>query len=179
MFSAYHVDSPASAFSSEAGRFRARARGQSSQSLCGLWVSPSVVATTRTFAQTFRCGRRVRPDHREGRMAITTLPPYPAMASFSPGGKRRRGVDDFVKLGNVIQLGRPPNRIDLLSFISGVEFEDAWASRVHAELDGRRPAGLLPRLAIPDRKQGGVRPSKRPRRRCKAQGLRCRSSSAG
>lgn len=45
-------------------------------------------------------------------------------------------VDDFVKLGNVIQLGRPPNRIDLLTSISGVDFEDAWTSRVRAELDG-------------------------------------------
>jgi hypothetical protein len=45
-------------------------------------------------------------------------------------------VEDFVKPGNVVQLGRPPNRIDLLTSISGVEFDDAWASRVQAELDG-------------------------------------------
>jgi hypothetical protein len=45
-------------------------------------------------------------------------------------------VDDFVKPGNVIQLGRPPNRIDLLTSISGVDVDDAWSSRVQSELDG-------------------------------------------
>ena len=45
-------------------------------------------------------------------------------------------VEDFVKTGNVVQLGRPPNRIDLLTSISGVDFDDAWSSRVQAELDG-------------------------------------------
>jgi hypothetical protein len=36
----------------------------------------------------------------------------------------------------VIQLGRPPNRIDLLTSISGVDFEAAWSGRVPGELDG-------------------------------------------
>jgi hypothetical protein len=45
-------------------------------------------------------------------------------------------VDDFTTPGRVVQLGRPPNRIDLLTSISGVEFEEAWATRVAATLDG-------------------------------------------
>lgn len=36
----------------------------------------------------------------------------------------------------VIQLGRPPNRIDLLTSISGVGFDQAWESRTAGELDG-------------------------------------------
>ena len=36
----------------------------------------------------------------------------------------------------MIQLGRAPNRIDLLTQIWGLTFEEAWASRVPAELDG-------------------------------------------
>jgi hypothetical protein len=36
----------------------------------------------------------------------------------------------------VVQLGAKPNRIDLLTGISGVTFEEAWASRREAELDG-------------------------------------------
>ncbi|HJL20456.1 MAG TPA: nucleotidyltransferase [Sandaracinaceae bacterium LLY-WYZ-13_1] len=36
----------------------------------------------------------------------------------------------------VIQLGRVPNRIDLLTSISGVDFDDAWSTRVAGELDG-------------------------------------------
>jgi hypothetical protein len=37
--------------------------------------------------------------------------------------------------GKVIQLGRPPNRIDLLTSISGVEFDQAWSDRVESQLD--------------------------------------------
>jgi len=38
--------------------------------------------------------------------------------------------EDFEHSGTVYQLGLPPNRIDLITRISGVEFEEAWASRV-------------------------------------------------
>ena len=36
----------------------------------------------------------------------------------------------------IVQLGRPPNRIDLLTSASGLEFEDVWAASVEGELDG-------------------------------------------
>ncbi len=45
-------------------------------------------------------------------------------------------VDDFVTPGRVIQLGHEPNRIDLLTSISGVDFEDAWSTRVAGQIDG-------------------------------------------
>src|ERR1041385_1489333 len=41
---------------------------------------------------------------------------------------------DFQTPGMVVQLGMKPNRIDLLSTISGVTFEESWASRREAEL---------------------------------------------
>ncbi len=66
-------------------------------------------------------------------------------------------VDDFVKLGNVVQLGRPPNRIDLLTSISGVGFEDAWTSRIQAELDGL-PVCFLGWQSLIDNKQASGRP---------------------
>ena len=44
--------------------------------------------------------------------------------------------EDFLQPGNVVQLGRPPNRIDLLTSIDGVTFAEAWPNRVPAELDG-------------------------------------------
>ena len=43
---------------------------------------------------------------------------------------------DFLSADQVIQLGRPPNRIDLLTAITGVEFEEVWNDRIGAELDG-------------------------------------------
>jgi hypothetical protein len=44
---------------------------------------------------------------------------------------------DLTEPSRVVQLGRPPNRIDILTSISGVEFESAWASRAPADLDGQ------------------------------------------
>src|SRR5438552_12021050 len=43
---------------------------------------------------------------------------------------------DFTEPEQMIQLGRPPNRIDLLTSISCVTTDDAFGSRVAAELDG-------------------------------------------
>ena len=66
-------------------------------------------------------------------------------------------VDDFVKPGNVVQLGRPPNRIDLLTSISGVDVQDAWSSRVKSELDGL-PVCFLGWQSLIDNKQASGRP---------------------
>ncbi|MEO6188973.1 MAG: hypothetical protein ABIO44_00010 [Saprospiraceae bacterium] len=38
-------------------------------------------------------------------------------------------LEDFTKPGNVIQLGYPPLRIDLLTEIDGVTFEECFANR--------------------------------------------------
>jgi len=38
-------------------------------------------------------------------------------------------IDDFLKEGQVIQLGVPPYRIDLLNTIEGISFEQAWKNR--------------------------------------------------
>ena len=51
---------------------------------------------------------------------------------------------DLVASGRVIQLGHPPNRIDLLTSISGVDFDSAWASRVEASIDDQ-PVNLIGR----------------------------------
>ena len=56
-------------------------------------------------------------------------------------------VDTFTEPEKVIQLGRPPNRIDLLTSISGVSFEDAWPSRVDAQLDGA-PVWFIGKTAL-------------------------------
>jgi len=43
---------------------------------------------------------------------------------------------DFTRADQVIQLGVSPNRIDLMTFLSGVTFAEAWAERVYGNLDG-------------------------------------------
>ena len=45
------------------------------------------------------------------------------------------GVGDF-KQGTVVQLGQPPRRIDLLTAIDGVTFEECFARREQVELGG-------------------------------------------
>jgi predicted nucleotidyltransferase len=43
---------------------------------------------------------------------------------------------DFTTPNQVIQLGRPPNRIDLLTSITGVSSDEAFDTKVTADLDG-------------------------------------------
>ena len=45
-------------------------------------------------------------------------------------------VEDFTQEDQVVQLGVSPNRIDVMTFLSGVSFDEAWASREQGELDG-------------------------------------------
>ncbi len=40
--------------------------------------------------------------------------------------------------GLVFQIGVEPSRIDVLTSIDGVEFDDAWKDRVELEIDGLR-----------------------------------------
>lgn len=42
----------------------------------------------------------------------------------------------FEKLGAAFQIGLPPLRIDLITFISGVAFDDAWPNRIPSEMGG-------------------------------------------
>ena len=44
--------------------------------------------------------------------------------------------DDLTKLDSVIQLGYPPSRIDLLSSIDGVHFDQCFAKRLVLQIDG-------------------------------------------
>jgi hypothetical protein len=37
--------------------------------------------------------------------------------------------DDFARPGVVFQMGVPPGRIDILTELTGIRFEDAWATR--------------------------------------------------
>jgi len=43
---------------------------------------------------------------------------------------------DFTTPNRVVQLGNEPNRIDILTSISGVGFEEAWLTRVAGTVDG-------------------------------------------
>ncbi|WP_312696650.1 nucleotidyltransferase [Sphingobacterium mizutaii] len=44
--------------------------------------------------------------------------------------------EDFLRENYVTQLGYPPLRIDILNAISGVNFDDAFHTRLETEIDG-------------------------------------------
>ncbi len=44
--------------------------------------------------------------------------------------------EDFLEPEMVVQLGYPPIRIDILTSISGVSFEDCWTRRVSVDVGG-------------------------------------------
>ena len=45
-------------------------------------------------------------------------------------------ADDFLEEGNIIQLGYPPNRIDLITSLKGLMFENCYPERVQVEIQG-------------------------------------------
>lgn len=51
-------------------------------------------------------------------------------ASFGPR------AEDFLQEHKVVQLGFPPQRIDVLTGLTGVEAEELWTTRETGELDG-------------------------------------------
>lgn len=45
-------------------------------------------------------------------------------------------AEDFLNEGYVIQLGQPPNRIDLLTQVDGLEFSRCYPDKVIVEIEG-------------------------------------------
>lgn len=64
---------------------------------------------------------------------------------------------DFETEGNVYQVGLPPRRIDLLTSISGVTFDEARASRLAVEVGGMS-LSVLGRAALLVNKRATGRP---------------------
>jgi hypothetical protein len=45
---------------------------------------------------------------------------------------------DLTSPGTVVQIGVAPRRIDLLTTLDGLEFDDAWTRRMHVDVEGLR-----------------------------------------
>jgi hypothetical protein len=58
------------------------------------------------------------------------------MAVIEAFGFGQTGIkrEDFLQVDHVIQLGREPNRIDILTGISGVTFDEAWDNREQGKI---------------------------------------------
>lgn len=61
---------------------------------------------------------------------------WAALAAFgAPLAALQIHETDLVRPDTVVQLGLPPWRIDILTGVSGVTFEEAWAERIDAYFD--------------------------------------------
>lgn len=79
-----------------------------------------------------------------------------ALAAF---GAPMSGVseEDLSRPGIVVQVGVPPNRIDIVTSIDGVGFEQAWAGRVDA-VYGDVPIQVIGRRELIQNKRACARP---------------------
>jgi hypothetical protein len=57
-----------------------------------------------------------------------------ALTHFGFGGLGLK-ADDFTKMGQVVQLGHPPNRIDIINSPDGVEFTQCYESRIEFDIE--------------------------------------------
>jgi hypothetical protein len=79
---------------------------------------------------------------------------WQALATFgAPLASLGLTHDDLQQPNTVIQLGLPPNRIDLLTTISGIsDFDAAWDERAELEVRGQR-VPFLGRATLVDNKR--------------------------
>jgi hypothetical protein len=64
---------------------------------------------------------------------------------------------DFLASGQVIQLGQPPHRIDLLTSLTGISTDEVWQSIEPGELDGVQ-VHFIGRAALIKNKKATGRP---------------------
>lgn len=65
------------------------------------------------------------------------------------------GQEDFETPDTVYQIGLPPRRIDLMTSISGVDFDEAWRSRKTVEIEGMQVPFLGRDALIRNKKASG------------------------
>ena len=70
----------------------------------------------------------VRPNPANAELLVETLRDF-GFASL------RIAPQDLCQPDQILQLGVKPNRIDVITSIAGVSFEEAWASRVSGTID--------------------------------------------
>lgn len=83
---------------------------------------------------------------------------FAALARFgAPLQAAGVSAGDFAQPGLVYQIGLPPRRIDVLTQISGVTFDEVWESRMTADVGGL-PVSFIGRAALLKNKHAAGRP---------------------
>lgn len=93
----------------------------------------------------------IRPDLENAKKAWEALIDFGA-----PVEALNLSVTDLLKPGTVFQIGLPPRRVDILTEIDGVTFDQAWASRV-LERIGNLDVPFLGREALLQNKRASGR----------------------
>jgi hypothetical protein len=73
----------------------------------------------------------IKPSRENGQRVLRALHEFGA-----PISAHGISLDDLEKPDTVYQIGLPPRRIDIMTGISGVSFDDAWPSKVDVILEG-------------------------------------------
>jgi hypothetical protein len=94
----------------------------------------------------------VRPTVENARRALEALARFGA-----PVESAAITATELARPGIVYQIGLPPRRIDIMTALSGVTFDEAWASRATADLEGRTVA-FIGRAALLRNKEATGRP---------------------
>ena len=64
----------------------------------------------------------VKPSKENAQRIVTTLIEF----GF---GSLDINIEDFTKENSVVQLGFPPNRIDIMTNVSGIDFDECWQNK--------------------------------------------------
>jgi hypothetical protein len=91
----------------------------------------------------------VRPDEKNAGRVLNALSDFGAPLS-------ELTVADLSRKNTVFQIGLPPLRIDIITDIDGVEFDDAWPSRVETVFGGV-PAFVISRHHLITNKKASAR----------------------
>lgn len=76
---------------------------------------------------------------------------YGALLEFWGGSVPAvNSADELAQEGMIFQFGVPPNRIDLLSRVSGISFDAAWARRIEVEVLGGPAPLTIPVISLAD-----------------------------
>jgi hypothetical protein len=91
----------------------------------------------------------VKPEQNNAHGVLTALSDFGA-----PAGDLT--VDDLSRKDTVFQIGMPPLRIDIITDIDGVEFDDAWPDRFETVFGGV-PAFVISRRHLIANKKAAAR----------------------
>lgn len=86
----------------------------------------------------------VRPTPENAARVVTALEAFGA-----PLHAHGVGANDFERPGTVYQMGLPPRRIDVLTQISGVAFDEAWPGRKTVLISGNEIGFLGRECSVP------------------------------